>query len=207
MDSWALKELFWNPRGPNLSRIYWLARYTSLISTFRNWFNFNLTQSLELNRLYSEWGPGVGPGQSDYILSGSWPGGLRSLVFYLLIPGSIHFPHICHLIFETLSPATPPVRSSLAWLLPGSAAQPGTLELLCPEIFGLTQSFSDATCSFLFWSIAHLSTSSHTSSEGKNKWELGMLVYVWNSRTWEAEAGGLWVWDQGGLHGETLFQK
>jgi hypothetical protein len=35
---------------------------------------------------------------------------------------------------------------------------------------------------------------------------LGIVAHTSNPSTWEAEARGLWVWDQSGLHSKTLFQ-
>jgi hypothetical protein len=38
-------------------------------------------------------------------------------------------------------------------------------------------------------------------------WKLGVLVHTCSPSTWEAEAEGSWVWDQPGLHSDTLSQK
>jgi hypothetical protein len=44
-------------------------------------------------------------------------------------------------------------------------------------------------------------------SESKNSFfkVLGVVLYAYNPSTWEAEAGGLWVLGQLGLHSKTMF--
>jgi hypothetical protein len=41
----------------------------------------------------------------------------------------------------------------------------------------------------------------------KNLNELSVVIHAYNPSTWGAEAGGLRVWSQSGLHSEILAQK
>jgi hypothetical protein len=43
--------------------------------------------------------------------------------------------------------------------------------------------------------------------KGIKLWTAGHVICVYNSSTWEAEAGGSWVWGHPGLNSETVSNQ